>query len=251
MTAILAFDTGTERCSVALLAGGRVRADAHGTGHGLPAASATLLPAIRRLLDEAGLAVADLDAIAFARGPGAFTGLRTAAAVAQGLALGAGKPVLPVGSLLAVSEDARRTLHGADGGPAASGDLRVWAVLDARMGEVYAALAVHRGGRWSEEVAPVLATPDAFAALAAGAVPADAIAGSGLAVLGDRAPAGPRRVDGATPHAEAVLALALAAWRRGEALDAALALPHYVRDKVAATEAERLAARRAAEGVAA
>src|SRR3954451_18934820 len=127
MAALIAFDTSTERMSVALQSGDRVLAR---DGSGGAQASTTLLPAIVGLLEEAGLALADLDAIAFGRGPGAFTGLRTACSVAQGLALGAGKPVLPIDTLLAVAEDGRQ----ADEQPQ-----RVWVAMDARMNEVYAA----------------------------------------------------------------------------------------------------------------
>ena len=103
MATLIAFDTATERMTIACAAASassRTKARA-------ARASATLLPAILGLLGEAGIAVADLDAIAFGRGPGAFTGLRTACSVAQGLAFGAGKRVLPIDSLLAVAEDAR------------------------------------------------------------------------------------------------------------------------------------------------
>lgn len=239
MTAILAFDTGTDRCSVALLADGAVRVDEHRTGSGSPAASATLLPAIDTLMREAGIAFADLDAIAFGRGPGAFTGLRTAAAVAQGLALGAGKPVLPVPSLLAVAEEARRARGG-------DGAFLVWSVLDARMGELYAALHAHDGAAWSTRAEPLLATPDRLVARWENAVagePPFAVAGSGVALLGDRLPDGIVRFADAAPRARSVLALAVQAWQRGEGVDAALALPLYVRDKVAETEAERRAAK--------
>src|SRR5689334_2060500 len=97
---LLAFDTATESTSIALAAQGRVWQH---EGEGGARASAAFLPAVLALLDAAGVAVADLDAIAFGRGPGAFTGLRVACSVAQGLAFGAGKPVLPIDTLLAIA----------------------------------------------------------------------------------------------------------------------------------------------------
>ena len=130
MATLIAFDTATERMTIALRHGDRVFQH---EGEGGSRASATLLPEILGLLAEAGIGVADLDAIAFGRGPGAFTGLRTACAVAQGLALGATKPVLPVDTLLAVAEDARR----------GAADVRIWALLDARMEQIYAAEYLH------------------------------------------------------------------------------------------------------------
>ncbi|MGH8798278.1 MAG: tRNA (adenosine(37)-N6)-threonylcarbamoyltransferase complex dimerization subunit type 1 TsaB, partial [Caldimonas sp.] len=126
MTALLAFDTATERTRIALAARGRIWQH---EGEGGARASAAFLPALLALLAEADVKLADLDAIAFGRGPGAFTGLRVACTVAQGLALGAAKPVLPIDTLLAVAEDAR----------AGAESLRVWAVMDARMNEIYAA----------------------------------------------------------------------------------------------------------------
>ena len=141
---ILAFDTATEQMSLALGIDADVVAAFDAPGGSL--ASATLLPAILRLLAGAGMGVRDLDAIAFGRGPGAFTGLRTACAVAQGLAWGAGKPVLPVDSLLAVAETAR----------AGQAEARVWALLDARMDEVYAAQYAHGAGGWTVVDAPAL-----------------------------------------------------------------------------------------------
>src|SRR5438552_2942877 len=123
---LLAFDTATELLSVALLsAGGQVRTHESAGG---ALASTTLIPTIERLLGEAGVALADLDAIVFGRGPGAFTGLRTACSVAQGLALGAGKRVLPVDTLMAVAEDARRLAPSSPALPQ-----RTWALLDARL----------------------------------------------------------------------------------------------------------------------
>ena len=99
------------------------------TGPGAAQSSATLIPAALELLAQAGLALAELDAIVFGRGPGSFTGLRTACAVAQGLAAGAGRPVLPVDTLLAVAEEAAHQ-HAAAGHARPT---RVSAWLDARM----------------------------------------------------------------------------------------------------------------------
>ena len=90
--------------------------------------STRLLPAIRELFDEAGYALSACNAIAFGAGPGSFTGLRTATGVAQGLAFGLGCPVVPIGTLAACAESARRR------DPSAT---RVLAALDARMDEVY------------------------------------------------------------------------------------------------------------------
>jgi len=172
MATLIAFDTATERMTIALRRGERVVAH---EGEGGARASATLLPAILGLLGEAGIAVADLDAIAFGRGPGAFTGLRTACSVAQGLAFGAGKPVLPIDSLLAVAEDAR--------GDATT--LRVWALIDARMDQIYAAEYEYDGERWTTRVAPFLTDCDALAARWNDEAPAT-IAGNAIGVFGTR-----------------------------------------------------------------
>jgi len=226
MPTLIAFDTSTEQMTVALRHGDRVvaRVDAGGAR-----ASATLLPAVLDVLAEAGLALADVDAVAFGRGPGAFTGLRTACAVAQGLALGATKPVLPIDTLLAVAEDARR----------GAADVRVWALLDARMDQIYAAEYAHANGRWSTLVAPFLADCEALARRWHDEPPA-IVAGNALAAFGARLRTGEATtVADAAPRATALLRLAEQAWADGAAVDPALALPLYVRDKVAETEQER------------
>ena len=228
--ALLAFDSATERTSIALAAHGRIW---QREGEGGARASATFLPAVMAVLAEAEVAVDALDAIAFSRGPGAFTGLRTACAVAQGLALGAGKPVLPVDSLLAVAEDAR-------GGDAAQ---RIWVLMDARMDEIYAAHYAFDAGRWKTLAAPMLTTPSLLADVWRHDPP-EVIAGSALGAFGAALEAGTaRRVPSALPRARAMLALADAMWHAGGAVDAALALPLYVRDKVAQTTVERDATR--------
>ena len=231
MAALIAFDTATERMTVALR-GPDGRVAAHQSEGGAKA-SAGLLPAILGLLGDAGLRLDDLDAIAFGRGPGAFTGLRTACSVAQGLAFGAGKPVLPIDSLLAVAEEDR----------AGAPSYRVWSVIDARMAQIYAAEYEFVDGAWRTVTAPLLADCEALAARWAERTP-QAVAGDALRVFADRLPTfGATLVPDAAPGAAAWLALAEAAWGRGEAVDPALALPLYVRDKVAQTTLERNAAR--------
>ena len=231
LTSCLAFDTATEHLSIALQVHGRVWSH---EGPGGALASTTLIPAIFDLLAQAGIGLRDLDAIAFGRGPGAFTGLRTACSVAQGLAFGADLPVLPIDTLLAVAEDARQ-LRGAP----AHDD--VWVAMDARMGEVYAAHAVFGADGWQLPTPPLLCTPQALQERWAAQPPA-VVAGTALAAFGEALDCGAAQCwPAALPRARAMLPLAAALWARGGAVDAALALPLYLRDKVAQTMAERAA----------
>ena len=147
MTArLLAFDTSTEQLAIAVAgpAGERTLLLPGGAQ-----ASAALLPAVHRLLAEAGLRLQDLDAIAFGQGPGAFTGLRTSCAVAQGLGFGLDRPLLPLDSLLLVAEDARAQHPGDDD---------VVVVMDARMDEIYGGRYRWDGSRWQVLAAPALYT---------------------------------------------------------------------------------------------
>ncbi len=226
MAALLAFDTATDRLHIGLALGTNVWLhDSEGGAR----ASSSLLPDLRGLLAEARIGLHELDAIAFGRGPGAFTGLRTACSVAQGLALGANKPVLPLDTLKAVAEDARAR--------AGMGD--VWVAMDARMDEIYAAHYRFADGAWQPVVAPALYTLVALNARWR-EMPPLSIAGTAPAAFG-------RRLDGraaqvvadARPVAHALLTCAQAAWAQGSATDAALALPLYLRDRVALTSAER------------
>lgn len=224
---LLVLDAATETLHLGLAVDGRciVRALPGGAQ-----ASAALLPGLLGLLHEAGIGLHQLDAIAFGRGPGAFTGVRAACAVTQGLAFGAALPVIAVDTLLAVAEDARRQGAGAD----------LWVAVDARMGEVYAAHYRHDGSRWTELAAPALHAPAALARSIAAQTALTELAGSSLKVhASDWAESALPRWPDAAPRAGALLALAQAAWARGERLDAAQALPLYVRDKVAQTTAER------------
>ncbi|WP_313303238.1 tRNA (adenosine(37)-N6)-threonylcarbamoyltransferase complex dimerization subunit type 1 TsaB [Diaphorobacter sp.] len=231
---LLALDTSTDTLSIAARkAGGAVQVRSAAGG---AQSSHTLIPLIREVMQEVGLTFDALDAIVFGRGPGSFTGLRTACAVAQGLALGArglrkadALPVLPVDSLLAIAETAR-VEHGAT---------RVHAVLDARMSEVYAAAY-----EWQPETQHwrsldefvVLAPQDVLVA------PGFIVAGNAQAAYADRLAPGAQHVY-ALPTATAMLRLAPDLLARGLAVPANQALPLYVRDKVAQTTAEREAAK--------
>jgi len=240
---ILAFDTSTDVLSVAVGAPvhGERRTWAH-SGSGGAQASHTLIATVQELLRQAGLRLTELDAIGFGAGPGAFTGLRTACAVAQGLALGAGLRVLPVPSLLALAEEARFHQQCVARGP----DLQVRALLDARMGEVYAAAYAYRAGQWQTLREPCLTSPQQAAAWLA-ELPSDGlVAGNALlaypTLLGAWAGAALPAIG---PTAQAMVRLAPAMLAGGCAVDAADALPLYVRDKVAQTTLEREAAARA------
>ena len=227
---VLAFDTSTEAMAVAVQT---PRQLATWNGAGGAAASAQLLPQIGQLLQHCGIELTDLQAIAFGAGPGAFTGLRTACAVAQGLAFGASLPVLPLDSLLIVAEGVREA-HAAT-------DIDV--VMDARMGELYAGRYRFDGVRWQALRAPALYALDALH-LTWDAAPPSCVAGSALAAFGARLRSGAaRRMDAGSDRAAALMRLAQQAWRDGGGRDAAAALPLYLRDKVALTIAERDAAR--------
>lgn len=223
MPVLLALDSSTETMALALVRpGDSLLFEAAGGAQ----ASARMLPELRALLARAGLALADLDAIAFGQGPGAFTGLRTACAVAQGLAFGLDRPVLPIDSLMLVAEDARAQGAGDD----------VWVAMDARIGEVYAAHYRWAGDAWQVVSAPALYAP---AALTSHWGQPAAVAGTALTEYAQALGPQPRAWPQPQSRAAALGRLALAAWQRGAARDAAEALPVYVRDKVALTTAER------------
>ncbi|BET09618.1 tRNA (adenosine(37)-N6)-threonylcarbamoyltransferase complex dimerization subunit type 1 TsaB [Pandoraea sputorum] len=239
---LLALDTSTEFCSVAVYrhdpASGApaLIAERHlDTG---PVSSTHILPAAREVLREAGLTLADCDAIAFGAGPGSFTGLRTACGVAQGLAFGAGLPVVPVGTLVACAEAARAMRVGTQ---------RVLVALDARMNEAYWADYVwdDATGDWREVQAPSLDAAEQVRAPDAEFV----IAGNAVAAFGERLQASAQAqavLADAMPRARHVAELAARAFARGEAIPADQAMPVYIRNKVAQTTAEREAIKQAA-----
>ena len=237
---LLALDTATDSLAAGLLTPAGVWCQ-HAAGGA--EASRRLIPALLGLLDQAGLPASALQAIAFGQGPGAFTGLRTACAVAQGLAFGLGLPVLPIDSLLLNAEDARLQTAGTAAGAASLADW--WVVMDARMQEVYAAHYHFDGSTWQVLVPPQLWTLAALAELWQ-ASPPQQVAGNAISVFADQLPWG-----NATcwPHcnnrAGALLRLAESAWHSGAAIPADQALPLYLRDKVAQTTTERLADKQA------
>lgn len=222
---LLALDTSTEVFTIAVRRGDIVL---ERQGAGGANASSTLIPAIQALLAQAGVALAQLEAVVFGHGPGSFTGLRTACSVAQGLAFGVDVPVLGVDTLLAVAEDARFR----------EGATQVVALLDARMDQVYAGAYAFADGAWRQERAVALSSPQDVT-LPAGWT----LAGNAFDAYGARLPAGPRVA--AQPTAAALLRLAPALLAAGAAVPAAQALPLYIRDKVAQTTEERAAARAA------
>ena len=224
---LLAFDTSTDTLCIAVQRGDALWQH---RGPGGAQSSAQLLPAIRRLMAEAGLEFAALEAIVFGRGPGSFTGLRTACAIAQGLAFGANVPVLPVDTLLAVAEAAR----------AEHGCCEVVAVLDARMNEVYHAPWRWHDGAWHAAGDSGVCAPELLE------VPAGwAVVGNAQAAYGERLAPEARHL-AALPTATALLRLAPALLATQGSAPAAAALPLYIRDKVAQTTAERAVARLAA-----
>jgi len=218
----LALESSTDAASVALWRDGVVTARACPPGQ---PSSATLLPLVSALLADAGVSAGDLDAIAFGAGPGSFTGLRVACGVAQGLAFAHDLPVLPVGTLEAMA--------------AAVDAPRVLVCLDARMNEVYSAafadgLALAPAGVYPPASVPL---PEGEGWVAAG----NALAA--YPALAERLrPQMPALFPDILPTAAAVARLAAPRLAAGGGVDAADALPVYVRDKVALTVAERLAA---------
>lgn len=221
---ILALDTATEACSVSLALNDH-RIDRYvelERGHG-----EQLLPMIDAVLAEGGVALSALDAIAFGRGPGGFTGVRLAASVAQGLAFGADLGVVPVSDLAAVGQRAIQM------SPAAEW---VLVVNDARMREVYWARFAVAGGPALQDAERVSAA-DAVMLPDRHGTQGWVAAGRGLRVapaLAERC-----RAAGATlfpdllPRASEVLTLARHLVAAGQTLDPAQAIPVYVRDRVA------------------
>ena len=221
---ILALDTSTELCSVALWLDGEllVREEVAGQRH-----SELILSMVQGLLTEAGTDLESLDGIAFGEGPGSFTGLRIGCGVAQGLAFGADLRVAGVCTLLAMAE--------------ASGATRVISCLDARMGEVYHAVYEKNGNDWRSCSAPGLSAAQDAPELAGEQWTG---CGNGFAAYGetlrDRYAGQLESVMPAIlPHAADIARLGAAQFLRGHGRDAADAAPLYIRNRVALKTSER------------
>ena len=212
----VALETSSEWCSVALFVDGEITGLEVRAGH---RHSELALPMMDQLLGARDLKARDLDAVAFGAGPGAFTGLRIACGLAQGLAVARGLPVIGISSLEAIAQE--------------SGATRVVACIDARMREVYYAALARDGERWREVVPVQCLSPQALE-LPAGEGWVGC--GSGFAVYG--ALGLDRVLPEVHPTAIAVAQLAAPRLQAGEGVDAAQAAPIYVRDKVAFTKQE-------------
>ena len=219
MTAtLLALDTATEACSAALLYKGQLyqRAEVIPRLH-----AQRLLPMIEEVLGEAGITLAAVDALVFGRGPGAFTGVRVATGMVQGLAFAADKPVIGISNLAALAQRAWRE-HGVE---------QVCAAIDARMDEVYWGCY-----RLQDEVM-TLTGAESVCAPEQVSLPTELDSPSGAGTGWQYAErlnvAVSRSWPQMLPDAVDLLSLALPVWHAGQALDAAQAQPVYLRDKVA------------------
>jgi tRNA threonylcarbamoyladenosine biosynthesis protein TsaB len=224
---LLAVETSTELCSVALLKGGElfmeevVAENRH---------SELLAAMIRKVLERSRLSALRMDAFGFGQGPGSFTGIRIACGIAQGMAFAAHRPVVPIPSLLALADQ--------------SNEGRVIAALDARMGEAYLAAYARNGDDWDEVIAPRIVTSASLPPLPGRSW---AATGSGF----DRHPwlreayrnSVEMRIEGDLPRARSVARLAARRFGQGAGIAPALAAPLYLRDKVALTTEERQARR--------
>lgn len=221
---ILAFDTATEYCSAALWLDGNVleREVLAGQSH-----SRLLLPQCQSLLAAAELDLEGLDGIAFGMGPGSFTGLRIACAVAQGLAYAAGLPVVGINSLQAMAAD--------------TGGDKVLVCLDARKGEVYHGIYAREAGDWREMRPVAVSSPVDLPELEGNGWTG---CGSGFSAYADEliakcGTAMTKIIADAYPHARAIAQLAATQFAQGKGYAAELAAPLYIRNKVALKICER------------
>ena len=221
---ILALETSTEHCSLAVWLEGEIQVRA------VPAQerhSQVILPLLQTLLADAQIRLSQLDGIAFGAGPGSFTGLRIACGIAQGLAFGANLPVVGISNLVALAE--------------ASHSAKVIAILDARMGEIYHGVYERRAGEWKTLSAPRLCSPQHPPVVSG----RDWV-GVGSGFLAHKDALLTRYADqlkvvqaDLVPHAREIAILGAQALLSGGGLAPEDAHPIYIRDKVARTIAER------------
>jgi len=242
----LAIETSTDMLSLAITSTQGDTSEVWGhTSQGGAKSSQLVLPEIVRLMEEAQIRFTDLTAVVFGKGPGSFTGLRTACSVAQGLAFGAGVPVLPIDTLLAVAEDARyqnvqqkqqKTQQPEQLPEEAK---RFFVAMDARMDQVYTAAYEWRS-EWQCVQAPSVLSPEDIC------VPTEwkdldfTTVGNAWDTFATRWPTtiSVKHMH-AMPTAQALLRLAPVAFEQGLAVPPEQALPIYIRDKVAQTTQER------------
>jgi tRNA threonylcarbamoyladenosine biosynthesis protein TsaB len=235
MSTLIAIETSTENCSAALLHDGVLfeRSELAPRRH-----AELILPMIESLLNEARLSRRELDAIAVGRGPGAFTGVRLAISVAQGIALGLDIPVVPISSLAALAQDT----------PAQVGE-SILATIDARMGEVYAGAFRRNAEGMVDAIGAESVSPASMVMIpksTSGKSDEWLVVGTGWGVYQDalvsRLPSAPRWADGIRhPQARAIAVLAAPQLASGHSVAPELALPVYLRDKVALTLDEQRA----------
>lgn len=222
---LLAIETSTELCSVALLRSGELFVE---EARAENRHSELLLPMVRRVFERARLDARAMDAFAFGQGPGSFTGIRIACGVVQGLAFAAGRPVVAVPSLLALAEQSR--------------EAQVITALDARMNEAYLAAYARNGDDWDEVIAPRLADASTLPALPGRRWVASGSGFERLPWLREAYGAVVEmRLGDDLPRAGAVARVAARRFARGHCIAAELAAPLYLRDKVALTAEERRA----------
>ena len=229
MPILLALDASSSACSAALLHRRDGQADTLISRFELTPRAHTrrLLPMVDEVLGEAGVAPADLDAVAYGRGPGSFTGLRIAAGTAQGLAFGLDRPLLGVSTLAALALGAHRRHH----------YRYLFTALDARMGEVYAAAWRCREGR-VEALAAEAVLPPSRLCLPPGHADHDWVGvGSGWALWEQMPPQVQAGMSQCLPEMEAaaedMVLLAAEAFAAGEGRPAHEVQPVYLRDRVA------------------
>lgn len=220
---ILAIDTATESCSVAVWNEGVVasRFEISPREH-----TQKILPMVKSALEEANLTLQSLDVLAFGRGPGSFTGVRIGVGVAQGIALGAELPMIGISSLATMAEGVFRT----------TGIKQVLVAIDARMGEIYCAQYQRNDeGIWLGEETEAVMKPEHFVEALQSTTGTWAMAGTGWQAypeLKEGLPFTVVETDITLPAAQDMLPLAVAAWHEGKATRVEEAEPIYLRNEV-------------------